>query len=280
MKQFLRMIEVAKLRGVHYLDGVQPRGLDASAMDNNFWKRVEECEVFVFTPKDAEPSDLASQTLIREGKTEGDPEVMALRYPQLDAPFKAFSYEMLGDCDITVPKLFDQVPITIKCVMVWELAPKKYCYYMLAVVHDREMVITTATLGELTKSFLDRLGPEKSGLELRRDRVTIGQGKAKRKHTIRRLFHIVPKGKIIEYEGQGTGRTIEWTHRVSVRGHWRTHWLDKATGTVDMGVIGKCREGCPCVAGHSWVNEHARGPEHLPLIKKVRLVKEETADEG
>jgi hypothetical protein len=60
---------------------------------------------------------------------------------------------------------------------------------------------------------------------------------------------------------EGIGKGIEWSHRWSVRGHWRT-----------VPGLGKNREGQYSVTGHTWVSEHEKGPEDAPLITKTRLV--------
>jgi len=57
------------------------------------------------------------------------------------------------------------------------------------------------------------------------------------------------------------GGEIDWSHRWEVRGHWR-----KCDG------IGKDREGKRCVNNFTWVKEHEKGPEDLPLIKKTRII--------
>ena len=56
-------------------------------------------------------------------------------------------------------------------------------------------------------------------------------------------------------------REIEWSHRWSVRGHWRDH-----------GGIGKDRDDNYCIEGKTWVKSHAKGPEDKLVIKKQRLV--------
>ena len=58
---------------------------------------------------------------------------------------------------------------------------------------------------------------------------------------------------------------VDFSHRWQVRGHWR-----KIAG------IGKNREDEYTVSGYTFVCEHEKGPDHLPVIKKTRVVLGET----
>jgi len=54
---------------------------------------------------------------------------------------------------------------------------------------------------------------------------------------------------------------IDYSHRFLVRGHWRR-----------IKTLGKDRAGSYCVKGYTWVAEHERGDESLPLVSdKVRV---------
>ena len=57
------------------------------------------------------------------------------------------------------------------------------------------------------------------------------------------------------------GGIVDWSHRWEVMGHWR-----KIEG------LGKNRAGEYVLSGLTWVNPHAKGPEHLPLVPKLRSV--------
>lgn len=60
-----------------------------------------------------------------------------------------------------------------------------------------------------------------------------------------------------------TTLNIDWSHRFEVRGHWR----------VFEGV-GKNRDGEYNIEGFTWVKNYVKGPEHLPLVKKTRVVEQ------
>ncbi|MGE3608034.1 MAG: hypothetical protein AB7I27_00500 [Bacteriovoracaceae bacterium] len=83
----------------------------------------------------------------------------------------------------------------------------------------------------------------------------------KRPHQIRRIVRIVPRNSKQEVKPIMNKGKIDFSHRWEVRGHWR-----KVAG------IGKDREGKYGVNGITWVKECVKGPEHRPIIKKIRWV--------
>lgn len=269
MKYFLQMLETAKRDGIKYLDAEKRFHLDKKAMEKNFWEKVEKCEVFVFTPSkkppqtlpDIETAHAAHAHTTKEGAAEC-PHCRHIIWPEIDAPFPIFSYEILNG-SITVPSPEDAMAISIKCIMVCELEPKKYCYYALVEhvgLNPFFMVITTGTFGFLTAEIFKRLEDERDGVEKVREKIKIGVGNTKRFHTIRRIIHISPKAEIKEYEA--FGRKVDFTHRFSVRGHWRTL----------PGGLGKDREDVYCIPDWTWVRDSIKGPKDKPLVKKTRIV--------
>lgn len=76
-----------------------------------------------------------------------------------------------------------------------------------------------------------------------------------------KIKHVVYLGLKKEYNRVASvqGESVDWSHRWEVRGHWR-----KVRG------IGKDREGNYTVKGFAWVVPHIKGPDALPVIKKVR----------
>jgi len=110
-------------------------------------------------------------------------------------------------------------------------------------------------------SFLKKLANRRTGLEKTKQRIRIGSGKEKRIHTIRRIVHVCSKNNIIKYEKKLIMRKIDWSHRWSVRGHWRI-----AKG------IGKDRTGDYCVSGYTWVKDCIKGNPEKEFVKKTRIV--------
>lgn len=70
-----------------------------------------------------------------------------------------------------------------------------------------------------------------------------------------------PKNTTLSATEEHTIRSVDWSHRWEVRGHWR-----KIEG------LGKNREGHYEVKNFTWVKSHTKGPEASPLIKKTRVV--------
>lgn len=234
------------------------------------WKAVEQCHPFVFTQPQYDTDVIAGVDLDK----------------QIDAPFPVFSIEVLSGHVLEITKsesgLDARRRMYVDCIIVIEKSPKVFTYFALiegvyapdivdmhnevfenkkiygsvfgAVVMESEMV------SEIVHEFIARLNREKIGAETVRHSVKIGTGSGKRMHRIRRIIYVAPKREV-ESSKSELPRSIDWTHRFEVRGHWRK--TDK---------LGKDREGNYCVEGHTWVVNHVRGPEHLPIVKKTRLV--------
>jgi hypothetical protein len=249
MKYFLDLLETVKKNGIYYPDGVRDRPLAKSALDNNFWSIIEQNEVFVF-------HQTKDQGHLPDLEKIHDP---SSAYPNIDAPFKVFSFELLGS------PLTRLAGADINCVVVWEISPKKYCYYALFQIGNTLKVMTTNTLGNLTNYMLKCLEGGKDGIESTRRKIKIGSGSTKRFMTIRRVIHIGTTKKLTEYI-QDSGSKIDFTHRFSVRGHWR-ELNEKNSKTL----IGKDRVGNYCVQGQTWVNDSIKGSEDKPLIRKTRI---------
>jgi hypothetical protein len=83
----------------------------------------------------------------------------------------------------------------------------------------------------------------------------------KRTHKIRKVVTVFPKKMSEDDFTYAESEGVDFSHRFSVRGHWR-----KVAG------IGKNRQDEYCVQGFTYVCEHEKGPEHLPVINKTRVV--------
>jgi len=259
MKNLRRMIEVARRKGIFFRDNYAEKG-DQKIATTEFFELIEKCQPFVFmNPNNPDGPKLPAE------------EVDMDKYPKIDVPFELFSIEMLNG-PITSPRPGDETDVYIDCIVNREFAPEKHGQYVLVRqflkqfgTPETEIVFLTNTMRPTVKRYLDRLQVEKDGLQKIKERVKLGSGQTKRIHTFRKLVYVCPK-KLITKSLGGT-RNIDWSHRWSVRGHWRG-----ITG------IGKDREGNYCVQDNTWVNHYTKGPEDKPLIKKVRIVKDETGD--
>jgi len=81
--------------------------------------------------------------------------------------------------------------------------------------------------------------------------------------TVRQLVYI--GGKSDDHYITPGGKTLEYSHRFEIRGHWRK---------LADNSVGKNRDGVYCVPGKTWVRPFEKGPKDAPLVKKVRVVKE------
>jgi hypothetical protein len=270
MKNFLKLIETVKSKGI-----VGDKNEITSEFGlEKFWQMVEACEVFVFTPSNKETQtsgpDATEEHKNHKMNADGSvdcPECDAIIHPKIYAPFKVFSYEILNG-NITSPK-DDQVefPIFTKCVMVYEVEPAtKYHYFSLVDHPDGLNVISSNAFGFITQQMFKRIeaAGDREGEEKVREKIKIGTGKNKRFHTIRKIIHVCPKKSVATYDGTIYGGKVDFSHRFSVRGHWRS--LPEK--------LGKDRDGNYSVHGWTWVSDYIKGPEDKPLIRKTRIVED------
>lgn len=230
-------------------------------------KLMKECEIFVFKP-------------IGEQKDIEIPE--SVDGCDFDAPFKTFAIEFSGNTPVTSMSPEDIAQgdggvedVKIRCIVATEVAPREFDFFLLVelvetggiVMHYRIMGASADGDSGLHKwciqlfdKMMDRMNSEKMGLETISDKFKIGSGKNKYFHKIKRVIHVAPKKLHERVESCGS-RVIDWSHRWSVRGHWRT-----------CNGIGKDRDGNYCVEGKTWVEAHEKGPEEAELIKKQRVV--------
>lgn len=215
-----------------------------------FLNKIGDCQPFVFHAPDSDWQQFGSQG-------------------EIDAPFKVFSLEHYEGGTILRIAKDDSKLIFIGCIMAVETGPKTlaYCYISGSIlgkdVGNFELNflvnIADSPLFDVVRAYLSMIGKGKLGNETVRKSIKIKAEGKKLTHRIRRIVHVAPK----RYEGDSEiSSKIDWSHRFNVRGHWRK-----------TDTLGKDRDGNYCVTGYTWVVDHEKGPEHLPLVKKTRLVK-------
>lgn len=207
----------------------------------------------------------------------------AVDYPagieELDLPFKFCSFER---SEIT-RSLFDISRMTkegiieklrVEVIAVYEESPRHYVFGMLYTLDANDKQLHFEVLRErennknlsLTsplKRILSLLTQSKLGkMNSSKERIRIGSGKERKSFFIKDIVVVAPK-RNFEESTKNIGREIDWTHRYEVSGHWRK-----------VANIGKDRDGKYIIPGRTWVIPSVRGPEHLPLIKKSRVFKE------
>lgn len=112
----------------------------------------------------------------------------------------------------------------------------------------------------ITKYLLNRLDQDEIGTVNPRLSANIKKSYGKESYRINNCVIVKPKS--IQESSISLGNQIDWSHRWRVRGHWRHI----------PGRIGKDREG-NIQKDYTWVSDHVRGPEHLPIIGKTVIVK-------
>ena len=212
---------------------------------------VEDIEVFVFASKQEYPTEIPEQ----------DEDF-------IDAPFRNFSFEVLGKA-ITVSHS-DEPECNIECVVVHEKKPKQFIFFILYKITGRYVVFAeelsenntvSVSINNLVILYTQRITREASGTEKTGLRVKLRYGNEKKLIKLKRIIHIAPKSQKERYALNNL-RQIDWHSRWTQRGHWR-----------DIGdKVGKDRNGAYCIKGKTWVVECVKGPEDKPLIRKTRIV--------
>jgi hypothetical protein len=250
-----------------------PENLSARMLTEDEWAAIEKCQPFVFhsIPKQLKyhDPDLNDFSLRKEDL--------------LAAPFECFSLEAIGRPIVSIYGVGDpensRLWADVLCVLSIEKSPGEFNLYAYAEFLDRtidhidkravflEHSYTKGIASGIGASLIHELNKQIMGIEHVRQNIRISSGKNKRSTRLRRLIHVSTK-KLISSESANQNHSIDWSHRFLVRGHWR-----KIDG------LGKNRNGDYCVSGHTWVIDHAKGSEHLPLVdKKVRLLNESVSE--
>lgn len=232
---------------------IHTRGEFRSMTPSNFRAMVSETVPFVFFP------------------TEKNQPVPIPTDSELDLPFKSCFFEMLGTSLTSVDEGGEV--INGEGLLVYEVRPREYNMFLLICFPNESpkrytvYALDSKGFGRLSEHILgmvrillDRLNVEEAGFVNPRQVIKAKVGGEKIQHRISKLVYVCPKKARAQVEA-ASSKEIDWSHRFEVRGHWR-----RTEG------VGKDREGNYCVEGYTWVREHVRGPEHLPLVKKTRVV--------
>lgn len=251
MRRFIQLCEIARTNGII---GLAPGSTKNRKIkfDSNIQEWLEKSQPIVFT-SDETVIDNEVPYKNTWGIIEG----------HIDAPFAHFSIEKLDGPLLlaTESKINDE--FTILCVAVKEVGPRKFLFLSLMQrTNNNELrVCASNSEGGLVNKFVGMLNTQKVGLESVRASVKIGTSANKKIRRIRKVIYVSPKRDVAKLSE--THKSIDWTHRWLVRGHWRT---------IPEKKLGKNREGEYSVVGFTWVTEFEKGPEDAPLISKVRVI--------
>lgn len=194
-----------------------------------------------------------------------------------DLPFKSVFFELLDGLPMNVFTLKGKTLKTIG-LHVYEVSPHEYRFALYlreqdgydsimavyrpdATAEEYEWAVYKYCL-QIVKALLERIKTEEVGFHNPRKAIKLRIGGKKEHFRISKVVYVSPKKSVSRVESS-TSRQIDWSHRWTVRGHWRK-----------VAAIGKDREGLP-ISGHTWVRPHEKGPENAPLVPKVRVVLEE-----
>lgn len=194
-----------------------------------------------------------------------NPKVSGVGHPIPSLPFPTTCFEVLNQCLYYNPPNIGS--FSVGCWLLDEITPDNFEVFLLVKSGDEEFVTRTHSGATFFKdyvltiinSFSEIVSRCRSGSVNIKESIRIGSKTPKELHKIRRIVivHPNPQKTIQKYNGI----PIDWSHRWSVRGHWR-----KVRG------LGKDRNDDYSVSGYTWVHDHIRGPEKKPLIKKTRVV--------
>lgn len=207
----------------------------------------------------------------------------------ISAPFKCQWMELShrGSKAMAPSILIDGVVITPLGMMVNEIAPNLYDIFMIddrlvggnhikafSVLRNVPAYRTKETNLKITLALWIRaINTGAIGVEECEDFALVPKGNSKKKkkgpHQIRRIVRIVPKTMKYTIEPVSPGGRVDFSHRWEVRGHWR-----RVSG------MGKDRNGDYVIRGLTWVKDCIKGPEEMPVVKKLRWVPGEAGQGG
>lgn len=237
--------EATRHQTVHKQDGKLAKLSEASL------HKLVETVPFVFTPTDITEK-------LEDSETPEPP----------DLPFKTCFFEIL---DASIGQINENGNlINIDGIWIHEVAPLHY--EMLLFLREPRKQFYSIFFAEkgiaqdyclkVVNALLGRMVREEVGFQNPRTALKLKIGGKKEHFRISKVVYVSPKKSVSTVESS-TSRQIDWSHRWTVRGHWRK-----------VAAIGKDREGLP-ISGHTWVRPHEKGPENAPLVPKVRVVLEE-----
>lgn len=189
---------------------------------------------------------------------------------RLDLPFTDCFFEILGRPLLEFEE--NKSRGYLNGVYIHEIGPRDYLimclmsvrsggpYTIYALPSNERATPLADHIRGIVAALLDRLTLEDAGVSNPRHAIKVRTSEGKIQHRINRVVHVAPRSAH-HVAQSNSSKEIDWSHRFEVRGHWRR-----------TAALGKDREGIYCVEGYTWVREHVRGPEHVPLIKKTRVV--------
>lgn len=256
MKQFKKLIDTVKY-GKRLSTGNTITGDDKDV----FYGLAKACQPIVFqSPLEFDYGSWFLDAANTAPKT-NDQKIL---FPGLQsAPFPVFSLECLNSPLYTYrdPK---KDGLIIWCIMAVEVRPLEFDFYFLTGHEPSENVYWSRneSQSKIAEIYVSAIKTKLVFSESVDENLKLGGKERKTKtNTIRRIIRICEKREAASVKPEFS-KEIDWSHRWLVRGHWRK-----------TDALGKDRNGDYCVAGYTWVKDHEKGPQELPLIHKTRILR-------
>lgn len=256
MRWFKKLIETARVSGIKDADN------NFLPTNDNFFNVSRLCQPIVFQDGiDVTITDIISKA--RWAFDSGNQDTVDRIWrgkDLLSPPFSTFSIELLNGAISSDYLDSDRsCSISLLCVLVNETLPGVFDMYCLikndlgkfnvmkSDVYRRVICCYTESLN--SKVLFSEIVNTK--IKLRRDGIN--------NFTVNRIVRICDR-KVVSSIKPEFSNKIDWSHRWLVRGHWRR-----------CSNLGKDRNGDYCINGFTWVIDHEKGPEDVPIIYKTRM---------
>lgn len=187
----------------------------------------------------------------------------------LDLPFKTCCFEVYQK-DTFTPICLDKSGQPILAMLIHEIEPNKYIFTALSLLQTNlsrvavtffEETTLDSTRRQLIFAFLKIMEKNTTASETTRDIVKYRVSGTNYIHRINQVVRVLPKNTNKSLVKPLFGNTLTWSHRWTVRGHWRNI----------KGATGRNRDGS-LIKGFTWVKDHIKGPADKILVRKTRVL--------
>ena len=211
---------------------------------------VEQCQPFIFTPKNLEPTDIPVLP------------VDAV----LASPFPVFSYECDGETTITCSD-----NVSIVAVVAKEISVNNFQFYVMCKRFDRLDLLRISngdkeyeTTLALTNVYLERLHVEKVGTFNTSERIKYKNALGKKTtYKAKGVIYVSGKKPVTRTISKSNNYSITPLHTWSVMSHWRK--------LANPNTLGMDRIGDRTVIGYTWVNNYSKGEGKEKIcVRKIK----------
>jgi hypothetical protein len=191
----------------------------------------------------------------------------------LDLPFKQCSFELSDNVPFSNESLLDEngdKNNLVKCLVVNENSPNNYDYWVYSENSNTNMARVTffkhdkleenTIVRKLIDGFLNHLNQT---VVVEKTNQIFKCRTMSKNHLIRikQVVRVYPKSIKRETIAPIYNGKIDYSHRWTVMGHWRSI----------PNRMGKNRENQP-IENYTWIKDYIKGPENKILVKKTRII--------